>query len=363
MQTSSFETNRRLIVRAIGTANPGVCTALARALPLSIEQIVRSIYQAPSVLLDGLGTEQAQAIGGILADSGLDVAIATIDERVEPGGPDFEVAVHVEDPARFRAVAVEVARFLGCELPRAVRLLFGTPAVILGSVSAATVEALRSRLEPLGAEVDASRVRDAIYDVFVDAEAHSMRTRIERMLADAGIPITNEGPLCALDVPRSAADMLFAKLGADSSWRLLDHAFARFDVVLESAPDTAAAHEAIVAVSGMPESLVAKVLGRLPVVLASARPGPQAVEALARLAQTGAKASAQLVTLTRYDLIVERITDRTAALAVLEPLVEGASERLARLPGRLSGPFGRLEAAWIAHELHRVGAPTRLEER
>lgn len=363
MQTTSSELKRRIVVRAIGTATPALCTVLARALPLSTEQIVRSIYQAPSVLLDGLADEQARAIGDVLSSSGLDIAIASAHEELQLGGPDFEVAVHVEDPARFRAVAAEVARFLGCEPLRAVRLLCGSPAVILGRVSQATVDALRARLEPLGAKVDASRTAEALYDVFVDEDAPAMRGRVERLLVEAGIPLASTGPLCALEVPRSVADLLFARIGADPSWRLLDHAFQRFDVVLEAAPDTPAAHEAIIAVSGMPASLVPKVLARVPVVLASAKPGAEAIEALARLARSGVSASAQLVTLTRYDVIVESVADARAAQAILAALDERASDLLTRLPARLPGPFGRSEARWIAHELGLAGARARLEPR
>jgi hypothetical protein len=362
MQTIVEDSGRRIVVRAIGTASPAVCHALAQALPIPTEQIMRSVYQAPAVLLGGLSEEQARSIGGALAKSGLEIQVVSNDESIELGGPDFEVSVHVEDPRRLRAIAAEVARFLGCAPQRALLLLCGSPAVILGRVSEATVVALRARLEPLGAKVDASRTRDAVFDVFVDEHGQDLRMRIGRLLQEAGVATVAAGPLFAVGIPRALGETLYARIGEDPRWRLLDHAFQRFDVVLEAAQDSPTMREAIVEVSGMPETLVPKVLARLPVVLASGRSGAEAGIALARLAEAGGKASADLISLARYDLVLESVVDRRATMAILGEVLEAVDELPTRLPLRI-GSLPRVKARWLVHELGTIGSRARMEER
>ncbi|HET7460106.1 MAG TPA: hypothetical protein VFJ82_02615 [Longimicrobium sp.] len=260
----------RIVVRSIGTATPAVPTALAEALPFARERLARCLYQAPAVLLDGLAEDQARSIGELLAGTGLETEVSGPGEPVEEGGPELELAVHVGNPARFREVAAEVARFLGCRVSRAVSLLCARPPVVLGRVSPATAEALRARLSPLEAQVDASRTGDAVYDVYVDPDAPELRHRLARLLEDASVEVVPEGPLVAFGVARSTAETLWSRIGADARWQLLDQAFQRMDVVLEepaAGPDAAAA---IVEVTGMLEALVERVSAHAPVVLRDA---------------------------------------------------------------------------------------------
>jgi hypothetical protein len=357
----------RIVVRSIGTATAAVPTALAGALPFAPERLARCLYQAPAVLLDGLAEDQAHTIGEMLAGTGLEIEVAGPGEPVDEGGPDLEIAVHVGDPARFRAVAAELARFLGCRVPRAVSLLCARPPVVLGRVSQATADALRARLAPLGGEVDASRTSTARYDVYVDPHARELRHRLARVLADAGAEVVDEGALVAFGISRGTAETLWSRIGADARWQLLDQAFQRMDVVLEQPAGGPAAAAAIVEVTGMPAALVDRVSARAPVVLCDAVPAAQATAALSRLSEAGVAAAARLVTLETWDVVVHAAGDPRRAAEVISTILEVEAGPVAlalrRLPARLETPVGLTRGRWLLHELAAVEARAVLEDR
>lgn len=357
----------KVVVRSVGTATPAVSSALAQALPFAPAWLARCLYQAPAVLLDGLAEPQALTIRDLLAKTGLEVEVAASSVPVQEGGPEYELAVHVSDPARFRDTAAEIARFIGCPPTRAVELLCASPPVVLGQVSAATAQALAERLRPLGTELDMSRVAEARYDVFVQEAETDLRRRIVRQLQAAGITAQPEGPLVALDIERSTAELLWSRIGASAHWRLVDQSLQRFDVVLDDAPDTTDASAALAEVSGMPLSLVPKVRACLPLVLLEQVPGPRASAVLARLAQAGVAATARLVTMLTWDVVVREARDPAAAAGVLAAIL-GKERRLMelalhRLPARVDAAVSLARGRWLVHELRAMGAEAALEER
>jgi len=357
----------RVIVRSVGTAGASLPRVLAGALPIPPEKVARCVYQAPQVLLDGLDEANARTIAELLGGTGLEVEVASSDVALQAGGPDLELAVHVSDPARFREIAAELARFLGCEVARAVELLCATPPVVLGQVSRATARALVERLTPLGAEVDVSEVSSGRYDVFVDETAPTLRARIAALLTASGCEVAPEGPLVALGISREDAGRLWKRVGQEPKWRLLDQAFARFDLVLEAAPDTDEAVRAIVEVSGMPAGLVPKVRARLPVVLCEALPASKVRDALERLSAAEVVVSAKLITLTLWDVVVSEARDVAAATEVVTRILgRDRGEVLAglrRLPARFVAAAPLVRARWLVHELEQAGAHATLEAR
>lgn len=358
---------RRVVVRSVGSASPAVAALLARALPLSPARLAHCLYRAPAVLLDGLGEPQARTICGMLEQTGLSVEVTGVDEPLTEGGADHDLAVHVADPAKFREVAAAVAAFVGCEPKRAVELLCGSPPLVLGQVSEATAKVLAERLRPLGAEVDVSRTSDARYDVFVQAPEGDLRRRIARQLSSAGFRTEPAGPIVALGIERGAAEALWSRVGAGEHWRLVDRALQRFDIQICALPETEAAALALVTLSGMPRELLPKLRKRLPVVLLESLRHEAASAALEQLTQAGVEATARLVTLLAWDVVVREAADAGAAGAVLASIL-GKERRLmelalGRLPARLGVSVSLGRGRWLVHELAAVGARAVLEER
>jgi hypothetical protein len=149
--------------------------------------------------------------------------------------------------------------------------------------------------------------------------------------------------------------------------RLLDHAFQRFDVRLDAAPDTEAVRTCLVEATGMPPHVATRVLQRLPVVLHQGIRHAEVPARLHALAEVGAQVSAHLVTFQSFEVFVEHTTSRTATAAAIaeltEQTIESATTALRRLPLRLQGPFSPLRARCLRHELQATGARVRLEER
>lgn len=357
----------RLVVRSVGTATPAAALALAHALPFSREHLARCVYQAPSVLLDGLPDGEATAIRDLLLRTGLDVTVAAANETPALGGPEYEVAVHVGDAARFREVAAELARFIGCTPARAVELLCASPAIVLAQVSLSTVQALGDRLAPLGAQLDASRLAEARYDLFVDAADAELRQRLLRELRAADIECHAEGPLLASGVDRAFVTALWRRHGGRSGWRLLDQALQRYDLWLDAPVAEGPATEALLACTGMPRALLPRVHAALPFLLVDCAPATQAREALWTLHQAGVLASARLVTLSTWDVSLTAVPDPRAAATVLVRVGRldeaGLAPLLMRTPARLKAGLTLPRARWLVAELAAVGCVAELEPR
>lgn len=357
----------RVVVRSIGRASPRLHTALARVLPQSSQQLLDCLYRAPSILVDEVSPELGEHLCSLLQESGLEVELQHRDQPFEPGVGDREISVFVGDVSRFREVAAQVADFLGCDLGRAAATLWASPALLVGNVSDATVEALRARLQPLGAELDVSQPGSARYDVLVVDPSPGARARVLGALRAAGLVAEEHGPLVARDLPREQAEALWSRLDRGAPVRLLDQAFQRFDLCLDDAPDTPELRRTLVEHVGMPQAVIERVLQALPVVLRSGVPHSEVGAELARFAELGAQVSAHLVTFQTFDLVIDRAADPSAAATTLAALTERPERELVaqlrRPPLRIDGPFPSLRARWMQHELRRASASVHLEER
>ena len=356
-----------LVVESIGSASPRVVNALQRGLHLPEFDLVRRLYQAPAVLLAGVSEPLASGEGELLGQTGLRTRIVPSDAPFSPGQGDRDVALHIRNPARLREVIAEISAFLGVDGQTALTIATGAPAALVGRVSAATVEALIERFRPLEVEIDASLSENARYDLFVQDLPAPMRAELERALRAQGVTPIASGPLLARDLTRAVADGLWARYEHRVPMRLLDQAFQRFDIRLDKAPDTPAFAALLSELAGMPPEVVPKVLRRLPLVVVSGVRHADFLPLMGRLTEAGARATAHLVTLQHFNLVIEGVRDLKLTAAVLAALtdkpVEAQQTALRRLPLHLDGPLSGVRARWMRHELKSTGATVRMEER
>lgn len=357
----------RLMIQSVGTATPAVSLALAHALPFSREHLARCVYQAPAVLLNGIERQEADTLCEVLARTGLEVSVDDVDRPLIVGGPEYEVSIHIEDNARFRDTASELARFIGCTPARAVELLCASPAIVLGQVSWSTVQALRARMENLGARLDVSKVAEARYDVFIDAQQEHLRQRLQHELAKRGAECFKEGPLLASNINREVANSLWQRSGSQKGWCLLDQAFQRFDIWLEESAISQGAEDAIVACTGMPKELIPRVNAALPFLLLESIASADASAALASLNEAGVRAAARLITLVKWDLDVHSVQDPRAAIQIIHR-ISGKDDAaflnaISRPPAKLKVGFTLARARWLVSELAAVGCRTELASR
>lgn len=360
--------DRRLVVRSIGRAGVGLVRSLRRVLPLPEGDIAALILQAPSELIVGLDDARAEAISGFLAEQGLDCAVIGPGAPLAPGAGDHDVALSVDDPARLAGVAVAVVELLGVGLEAARELLCATPAVLLGGVSAATVEALRARFAPLGATVDASRPAEARFDLFVAGGDPSRRAQVQTRLAAFGAEATEGDAVVALGLDHPSAARAWhavRTLGVPAC--CVDRAFARYDVRLHRAQDGEALRAWLTGRLGVPAAVVPRLLSRLPIGLMSGVPHAEAEAALAELAELGGVALAEPLALQTFALNLAPAADSradmpaaVAAIKAIGGLAEDAAVAAATTR-RVPGPLSSTRARWLRHELRRAGFDARME--
>lgn len=373
----------RLVVRSIGTAGVALARSLRHVLPFSDADIAALLFQAPSEILAGLDQPRAEAIAGLLRETGLDCAVIDNGERVDEGRGDYEVALSVRDVARMPALLVEVVRLLGVDAVTARGIICRAPALLLGGISEATVKALRARFDALGADIDASRPAEARFDAFLGECPAAVRDRaLARLRAIVGpleLSVTG-GPGAAASAPASAPSTPVAVLGLDHAaaervWRelrqsnvpvhIVNRDFARYDVMLQAAPDTEDVRRHLTERAGIPAGVVPRVLASLPVVVHRALPHAELEDVLAELTRAGARAVAEPLAFQRFAVALGEVRDARALVPVLG-LIAGMDEAAATAalrarPARIAGPFPAVQARWLQHELRQAGASARME--
>lgn len=367
----------RVVVDSIGRADARLIAVLARALGRSEQQMAELLLRTPAILLDAVPRELAEQTARLLAETGIDVRVMSRDAPFVAGDDNFEVALIVHELDHVTELVAEVARLVGCAVPQAIELVCATPAVLIGGISAGTVEALRERFGRWGAELAVTDARLARYDVFVAESEPNSLGRVARLLDGLGLARNaSAGPLIASDLDRSQALALWERLrGSGGPLRVLDREFARFDIRLlglGAAPSPELA-QWLADDTGMPIEL-ARDLGRhLPLILHEELPRERAeacLLALAELSGGEARAEALLTTFQTFDLELQTIGERGPTLELLAGLGRVPGERLAelepqlaRLPLRIPGPFAKLRARWLVHECARIGTQLELVPR
>ncbi len=361
----------RVVVNSLGSAGVGLIRSLRHVLPYSDADIAALLFQAPSLLLAGLEPQPAEAIAGLLRETGLDCAVLAPDAVILEGVGDHEAALSVREVTHIPALLLEVMQLLGVDLATARTLLCSSPAVLLGGISIATVDALRARFTALGADLDASRSADARFDLFLGDCPAAIRDRaVDRLRAAVG-PLAisaphGPGPLVVPGLDVAAAGRVWHELRqCDVPARIVNRDFARYDVVLQAASDNAALRLHLTARAGMPAALVPRVLGKLPVVIHRNLRHAELAAVVAELAEAGAEASAEPLAFQRFNLALGEVRDVRPLVPVLSA-VAGMDEAatltaLRGRPPRLAGRFPPLQARWLQHELRRVGVEARLE--
>ncbi len=357
----SSSENAAVVIRSLHRGGAGIVRALAPHFDAPPAEIAARIFRAPAVLAT-FPEPLAARLVAVLLDAGLAVSLEDPDVAL-PAQPLHDVAVYVRDAGSLLALAAELAKITGTTLAEAASSLCATPATVLGGVSEATVEAMRARLAPLGAEVDASRTDTARYDVFaVGTDAGALAT-LHAVLTPLGVEV-GPPPLVAADLDHLTAARAWRELGARKLARVVDHAFQRFDVTLEWGPGDPAFVDALVAATGMPAALAPKVLARLPIVVLTGVRRAELDERVAPLVAAGARVRPELVTFRSFAPVVTALGDVDATAELLASIAElpDARARLDRLPAALP-PLGDLRARWLQAEVKRLGGRVSLEAR
>lgn len=359
-----MEGHHRITVQALHRGTASIVSALAPHFDLPPAEIAARLFRAPAVLASGLPADVAEALAGVLRESGLELAVEPDDAPLPQPGPRYDVAFYLRDGGNFRGVARELSRVLGCTLGEAAALLCATPPTVLGAVSAATVDALRERFTPLSVEVEASNPATALYDIFLASEDAGGLATVRAVLSALGLE-PGTPPLMASGLTQAKAQQAWRELGSRGLVRVVDQAFQRFELSLLAAPSTPGFAELLTRETGMPATLVPKVLSRLPVVLYSGLGRSELEARSAPLRDAGAQLRAPLISFRSLLLKLEHAPDPAAVGELLASVlgVPAGEVRtaLSRLPHTFSTPLGDTRARWLLAELRTHGARASLE--
>jgi hypothetical protein len=358
----------RLLVRSIGTADAAIVHALRPVRAASDAELAALIYRAPSELLADVDHDTGSRLVEVLRAAGLEVELVGADEAFEAGVGDLEVALAVQRFDNMLGIVQAVMLVLGVDHDAAMKMVSASPAVLLGGVSQATVDALARRFAPLGAEIDASRHAAAVFDLAAEAGDDTTTRVLAELLPDANRSRSRAagGVFHALGLDAAAAQSLWSELSRTAAKvRVINRDFQRFDVRLEAAPATPAAIELLTATTSMSEERAQRALTRLPFVLAENVRGPRMVELLEAVRACGGRATASLLALVSFGLALKPGGDRTAAHPWVEAIAgkTAASEFSRPDCNALSGPLTKTQARWLQHELRSHGIASHLVER
>ena len=329
--------NWRIVVDSIGEADASLIKALKKITPVPETHLASLIYRAPSQLMDGLVRHTAEALNEMLVEAGLDSRVVDAETSFEPGDDSHDLALVVRDVTRMNEVMMLVVRVLGVDPPTARKILCSSPTVLMGKVSANTVEAVGRRFAALDVEVLASRSEEALFDLFLGACSVTERNLAIRTLREQGIDAdeaeATEQPLLAAGLTREQTDVVWQRLQRTSvPLRVINRDFETFDVRLTSAPETPEMVELLTTTTGMPESVAHKVLRNLPVVIHSGIGFARMTDCLGEVTRRGGEA----------DLLLTKAPD------ILPPSPESRfvivqPETVNRMPGGVrglrSGPY------------------------
>lgn len=346
---------KRVVIRSIGTAVPADAARVALGLGVGVPQVVAAFYRAPTALVDRLDEPTAAAMADLLDSLGCLTEVVPSDAPLPQPAPLLDVAVHLTDEDRFDAVALAVSAFLGCPESDARRLLLATPAVLLGGVSPATVEALRARLGE-GVSVLASDPRLARYDLLLGDCPAVQRARLTADLRARGLEPATDSPWLLRGISKEQADQIWAVHQRTPGLQVVNQDFYLFEVVLDAGSPTPSATAALTG-AGVPAGVVPQLFDALPIIVADGLSDQAAKELIAELATAGLTAHGELVTFAHLGVQVLGCANPDALRSALR--AAGVQNPPATPPFVL-GPWPELAARLLRRELVRIGAHAEL---
>lgn len=358
----------QVVLNSIGSSGTSIIGVLKKITNVSETAIAARLFQAPSVLFDNVSEEIAQKTVDVLRQAGLECDLQTNDTLFTSGNADYEVALVIRDYSRIPSLLESITHLLGIDLHQARQMLYATPAVLLGQISANTVTALKNRFAPFGVEVDVSQPQNAKFDIFLgECSAEDKRRVIDTVTNLGYIPLLHDkqtpNPLLMTELSLSDTQKIWGPLRRTSlPVQVVNRDFQRFNLRLEKVKDTAGLRQFLVETAGMPERIIHKLLQRLPIVTHTNISFPELTQYMNIIHQLEGKATGELLAFQKFALAIDQIGDAKASSQLITALTNlKADDTKNCLDNALiKGPFTNPQAHWLQHELKQVGTQTQL---
>lgn len=350
--------NCSVVVTSIGEAKPRIAVAVAHGLDIPIDKALQAIYRAPSVLVRDVAAPLAENLCALLAKAGLGAEVAHGEIECEPAEL-FDVALHITDPAAAYPLAEAVADFCACDTARALTLLTTPPGVVLGTVSASTVDALRRHLPEGAAELVASNPVTARYVLIHSGDSLTVKAQLQAALASRG-QSEAVGDVLATDLDHGQAQDIWASFGRTGAIRIVNRDFLRFEIWLNGTEsgDAASHAAALETLAGIPAESAPSLLARTPFIVEDGIRHSALEERLRLYAEAGLLVRAELTTFQNVAIEIVSASDGARLSDALQRLGLGADLK----PPFLTGGMPETRARIVRAVLEGAGAEAYFAE-
>lgn len=352
-------THYNVIIDSIGMANPAVSTVLADVLGLPIEVVARSIYNAPALLFSNVEYTLAEQSVELLTRLGITAHYQSIDQPVPIPSEPVEVGVYVSDIDKLGNVTTALADFLGSTNSEALGLLMNDPAIVLGSVSIATANALAERLD---AEVIVSEPKLDLYTLVFDADNRMIKNQLETYLNYVKIPYNFSEKNEINNLSFELANQIWLKFQTTGMLKIINQSFQRYEIILDQVDmENPNYRYKLTLEFGMPDEVIDEVLSNLPVQLNPSVNFKHLDEKLIDYSQSGLICSTLPIKHNGYRLIIEENPDVSATKTILSQFID--PESIPTKKGRWQAPVAVSDLIFrcVAAQLEAIGCTVDYE--
>lgn len=356
----------RVLVKSVGSALPSVTAKIAVGLGLPVSTVISRLYRAPTILVDKVEQPVARHLSTFLNELGYQTEVQNSAEPVPAQASLYDVAIYIEDVRHLEHAVRALAHFGGMSEAEASAMIMSPPGVVLGSVSAATVQAFSEKMGP-SVSVLSSVPEAARYDFFVGAAPEIVRKRLDADMVEAGLTMTGQPGLVATDVDHATSREFWQRYQASGALRVVNRDFLRFDILLLGSETTGAPTAAQIELlhnrAGIPPEMMCEVFRELPITILEAVPAAEIAEQMETFAELGLQVRADLITFQMLGLEVLSFSDRTALQQVMEKFgFSQQREVLPRPPFQIPGVMPELQARVVRSALEDAGAQVAFVE-
>jgi hypothetical protein len=293
---------KNVIINSIGTAKPSMAAAIADALCIQKELMLKLLYNAPSAFLINVSIEVAEKANNLLNQLGIENSIEDTETALPSIGAAFDVAVYIQEPYKLPLVAKQLSEFIGITENEAFELLLHEPSVVLGGVSNATVEVLQKNID---AEVVAVKPTLDFYEIHIDSKSSHWKNALENEIKSFGLALLGNK---VKNLTYLQASQLWKKFPITKEFVIYNQSLQRHRILLEKFEmNNEIAKSYLVNEIGMAEDLLPTIQKNLPIILFDSIVAKNKDEVITNLEKFGVHCVSESIPFGKYKIKLSKI--------------------------------------------------------
>ncbi|WP_151671942.1 hypothetical protein [Nitrincola schmidtii] len=356
------EKSYRLTVTSIGNATALATKVIASGLNLAPEKVAEKLYRAPSILADNLTEDICQQLATLIQDLGIEVRVESSETPPPPPSELYDISVQISEIEHLPSVVEKLSPFLGINETQIISLLITPPAIILGSVSLATLSALKRLLTLEGVNIIASRPTTANYDLISSVLNSYQTQQLNQFLQRLNLSLQANNGLCLSSLDYRTAQTIWKHFGHNLPIKIINQDFYRYDILINNLPDIieVAAQQYLENTIGISPADYPSVQAHLPLVIHESISHQEALKLETECATHGLLVSKINITFQRLKIQIHTVEDLSPVDTLLQQLglIDTPLKKLPYITRDTSETFAR----FAKHLLERNGAQVSYQE-